>query len=143
MKIAVPVIDDSRINGHFGKSASFDIFSVTDDRIASVKRISSYQGTGCKSGIAGDLANEGVTVVLASGIGNGALNKLNKAGLSVITGCQGSPKDNVELFISGKLTDQGSTCDKHAHGKDDHEHGKSHHEHGHNHPISGADLKIR
>jgi predicted Fe-Mo cluster-binding NifX family protein len=136
MKVAVPVVNDDRINEHFGKSESFNLYSVDNNKITSVKTIPSFQGSGCKSGIASVLADEGVTVVLTAGIGGGSTSKLKKAGIEIIAGCMGSPLENVELFIKGELKDSGSTCHKHHHHD---------HEHDHNHvtQISGDELRIK
>ncbi len=134
MKIAVPVINDDLINEHFGKSESFNIYTVNNDMIESVRRIPSFGGSGCKSGIADTLAEDGVTVILAAGIGGGAMNKVTRAGIEVISGCQGAPVDLVNRFIKGELKDEGSSCHKHDH----------HHNHDHTPPvnISGEGLKI-
>ena len=67
------------------------------------------------------LAENGVNVMLAGGIGNGAINKLNAAGIEVVRGCSGNPTDSVNLFLQGLLTDSGESCSAHEH----------HHEHGH------------
>jgi predicted Fe-Mo cluster-binding NifX family protein len=56
MKIAIPVLNDNFINGHFGKSDKFNIYSISNGKIASVKTIPSFEGSGCRSGIAGVLA---------------------------------------------------------------------------------------
>jgi predicted Fe-Mo cluster-binding NifX family protein len=125
MKIAIPVINDNVINGHFGKSDKFNIYTINNGEIESVKTIPSFEGSGCKSGIAGVLAVEGVTKVLVSGIGGGSTNKLMASGIEIIRGCTGSPKENIERLVKGELTDGESTCDKH-HGHDHkHEHSQS------------------
>ena len=143
MKIADPVKNETVINGHFGKSEKFKIYSINNGAIESVEIIPSYQGGGCRSGIATQFAGDGVKVVLTSGIGEGALKKLRNAGLEVIRGCNGTPNEMVELYLNGKLTDAGSTCHKHNHKE------HSHHDH---HIVSdknttkgapGTDLRIK
>ncbi|HVN57160.1 MAG TPA: NifB/NifX family molybdenum-iron cluster-binding protein [Bacteroidales bacterium] len=128
MKIAIPVTSNDRIHGHFGKSDQFSIYTISDKKISAVDKIPSFQGSGCKSGIATVLAEMGVSVILSSGIGGGAIKKLDKAGIEIIRGCEGSPEENVMQYINGELTDRGSTCEKHHH-----------HEHEHKHSESGQD----
>jgi predicted Fe-Mo cluster-binding NifX family protein len=122
MKIAIPVLNDNVINGHFGKSDKFNIYSINNGEIESVKTIPSFEGSGCKSGIAIVLADEGVTTVIASGIGGGSINKLKASGIEIISGCKGSPKENIELLIRGELSDSGSSCHKHHHHDHKHDH---------------------
>jgi len=88
MKIAVPVTSDNQIDGHFGHCESYSVFTITDKReISDNKSVKSPQGCGCKSDIASVLAADGVTVMLAGGIGGGAINVLNNSGIDVIRGC--------------------------------------------------------
>lgn len=52
------------------------------------KKIGSPEGCGCKSDIARVLATDGVTVMLAGGIGGGAVNVLNNSGIEFIRAVQ-------------------------------------------------------
>jgi predicted Fe-Mo cluster-binding NifX family protein len=124
MKIAVPVTSDNQIDGHFGHCESYSVFTITDKKeIAEKKRVKSPQGCGCKSDIASILAADGVTVMLAGGIGGGAINVLNNSGIDVIRGCSGDATEVVELYLSGLVEDSGSSCHQHD----------AHHEHGNDH----------
>ena len=74
MKIAVPVTNQNQIDGHFGHCESYNVYTISDkSEITGVKNVESPQGCGCKSDIASVLASDGVTVMLAGGIGGGAL----------------------------------------------------------------------
>ena len=118
MKIAVPVNSMNEIDGHFGHCEYYDVFTISgDNEISEVERITSENGCGCKSNIAVTLAHKGVTIMLAGGIGQGAINVLNHAGINVIRGCSGSAKNNVLLYLEGKINDGGSSCDHHEHGE--------------------------
>ena len=131
MKIAVPVIREDRINDHFGQTENFKVYTISSEKeIVSVKTIPSANGCGCKSGIAGVLAEEGVKVMLAGGIGDGAINVLSNSGIDVIRGCSGEPDENVRRYINGQLSDNGSSCDHH----EDHHH----HHHHDNHSTGGS-----
>ncbi len=115
MKIAVPVTSTNQVDGHFGHCEFYSIYNISSEgKISEINTIPSVQGCGCKSNIAGVLAADGVTIMLAGGIGGGAINVLNNAGIDVIRGCEGDAQEVVKSFISGELTDSGESCHQHA-----------------------------
>ena len=124
MKIAVPVTSENQIDGHFGHCESYGVYTITEKKeISEVKKVQSPEGCGCKSDIASVLASDGVTVMLAGGIGGGAINVLNNSGIEVIRGCAGDASEVVKLYLSGLVEDSGSSCQQHeAHHHDGHHH---------------------
>ncbi len=122
MKIAVPVTRDNQIDGHFGHCESYKVFTITESKeISNIKDVESPQGCGCKSDIASIFASDGVSVMLAGGIGGGAINVLNRSGIEVVRGCAGNATEVVQLYLNGLVEDSGSSCSQH----------ESHHEQGH------------
>ncbi|HNW57830.1 MAG TPA: NifB/NifX family molybdenum-iron cluster-binding protein [Bacteroidales bacterium] len=122
MKIAVPVTADNQIDSHFGHCEFYKVFTISDKaEIDEIKRIDSPQGCGCKSDIASVLAGDGVKIMLAGGIGAGAINVLNHHGIEVIRGCSGDATEVVKLFLKGQVSDNGSTCN-HDHHQHQHQH---------------------
>jgi predicted Fe-Mo cluster-binding NifX family protein len=122
MKIAVPVTKEGQIDGHFGHCESYNVFTISDkNEITDIKSVGSPQGCGCKSDIASVLAADGVSVMLAGGIGGGAINVLNNSGIEVVRGCAGDSAEVVKLYIAGLVEDSGSSCHQH----------EAHKEHGH------------
>jgi predicted Fe-Mo cluster-binding NifX family protein len=122
MKIAVPITRENKIDSHFGHCESYGVFTLNDNKeISGFKNVQSPQGCGCKSDIASVLAAEGVTVMLAGGIGGGAINVLNNSGIDVIRGCSGDAAEVVKLYVAGLVADSGSSCHQH----------EQHHQHGH------------
>jgi predicted Fe-Mo cluster-binding NifX family protein len=114
MKIAVPVTKENQIESHFGHCESYKVFTISEqNEISGVKNVESPQGCGCKSNIASVLALDGVSVMLAGGIGGGAINVLNNSGIEVIRGCSGDAIEVVRLFIDGQVKDSGNTCYHH------------------------------
>jgi predicted Fe-Mo cluster-binding NifX family protein len=114
MKIAIPVTRENRIDDHFGHCEFYGVYTISEkNEIIDVQTIKSEQGCGCKSNIAGVLANQGVTIMLAGGIGGGAINVLNNWGIEVVRGCSGNAADLVKEFVSGNLTDSGESCHQH------------------------------
>jgi predicted Fe-Mo cluster-binding NifX family protein len=127
MKIAVPVTSNNQIDGHFGHCEFYSVFSISPaGEIVDTQIIPSVQGCGCKSNIAGVLAADGVTVMLAGGIGGGAINVLNNAGIDVIRGCEGDATEVVKLYVSGSVADSGESCHQH----------EAHHSHGSGHQCN-------
>ena len=125
MKIAVPVTKENQIDSHFGHCESYNVFTISEkNEITSTKNVDSPQGCGCKSDIASVLASDGVTIMLAGGIGGGAINVLNNSGIEVIRGCSGDAAEVVKEYLSGLVEDSGSSCHQHeAHHASGHEHG--------------------
>jgi len=123
MKIAVPVTSDRQIDSHFGHCESYNVYTISDtNEIAHVATIASPQGCGCKSNIASSLASDGVNVMLAGGIGDGAINVLNNNGITVIRGCTGKADEIVKLYVAGLVKDSGNSCHQHeSHHHDGHE----------------------
>ena len=117
MKIAVPVTNSRQIDGHFGHCEFYNVFTISENKeIVDVQKMESPQGCGCKSNIASVLAEAGVTVMLAGGIGNGAINVLNNSGIEVVRGCSGNAEEVVKLYVAGLVSDSGSSC-QHTHGE--------------------------
>ncbi len=114
MKIAVPVSKENQIEEHIGNTEFYNIFTISDKReIAGMKSMKSPGGCGCNTDIAADLAVEGVSVVLAAGIGGGSTKAFHKSGISVIRGCSGDSAEVVKHYLAGKVLDKGSSCHNH------------------------------
>ncbi len=114
MKIAVPVTSGNEVDGHFGHCELYGIYTISDtNEISEVGKMNSPEGCGCKSDIASVLAADGITVMLAGGIGGGAINVLNSTGIEVIRGCSGNADEVVRQYLAGSVTDSGSSCHQH------------------------------
>ncbi len=131
-KIAIPVTKSNQIDDHFGHCEFYGIYTISEkNEILDVQTIKSEQGCGCKSNIASVLAKNGVTIMLAGGIGDGAINVLNNSGIQVIRGCSGNATDIVKQYVEGKIFDltgayitdmqegkifdSGESCSQHEH----------------------------
>ena len=122
MKIAVPTKESNQIDAHFGHCEFYQIYSISDqNQVISNERMDSPNGCGCKSNIAEVFENEGIKIMLAGGIGDGAITKLNAHGVQVIRNCQGDVTKLVQQYLAGKVTDGGSNC-----SAQEHEHTCSH-----------------
>ena len=119
MKIAVPT-RDGRVDDHFGHCDHYTIFTIEDHRIVAREELPSPQGCGCKSGIAADLQQKGVEVMLAGNMGEGAKQILTKHHIRVIRGCSGPVEPLVAAYLRGELSDSGEGCTAHECGEHHH-----------------------
>ena len=126
MKIAV-TYDNGEVFQHFGKTESFKVYEVEDNKVISSEVIGS-NGTG-HGALAGLLAEQGVDVLICGGIGGGAQTALTEAGIELCAGAQGNTDQAVESYLKGELVSSGVNCDHHHHKEghscDSHEEGHS------------------
>lgn len=115
MKIAVPTEGDN-ISGHFGKCGSFTIFEIENSKI--VKKILLDTSSNQHGLLPAFLANNGVNLVIAGGMGDGAKNNMAKNNVEVITGASGNIKAAINAYLAGNLKSTGAGCSGH-----DHQHG--------------------
>ena len=126
MKIAV-TYDNGNIFQHFGKTETFKVYEVEDNKVVSSEVIgSNWEGHGALAGL---LAGQNVDVLICGGIGGGAQTALAEAGVELCSGAQGDADQAVEAYLKGELTSKGATCDHHHHEEGhscgDHEEGHS------------------
>lgn len=115
-KIAVPT-KAGMVDAHFGHCEYFTVFDIKDGAVASSKRVGSPEGCGCKSDIASTLARDGVTLMLAGNMGDGAVRVLKAKGIDVVRGASGQAQKVVEEWLAGRVSDSGEGCAEHgAHG---------------------------
>lgn len=112
MKVAVPT-QGNMVDEHFGHCEYYTVFTVENNEIVKSEIMESPQTCGCKSGIAPILAEKGITVMLAGGIGMGAINVLNSVGIDVVRGCSGNVNEVASNWLNGKINDSGETCSHH------------------------------
>lgn len=116
MKIAIPVKSNNEIDAHFGHCEFYKIYNVSDDKkITSSERMESPKGCGCKSNIASIFEQQGIKVMLAGGIGDGAVNILKQHGVSVVRNCQGDVDALINQYLAGYVIDGGHNCQSHEH----------------------------
>ena len=125
MKIAV-TYDNGEVFQHFGRTESFKIYEVEDNKVVSSEVISS-NGTG-HGALAGLLAEQGVNVLICGGIGGGAQTALTEAGIDLCAGAQGNVDEVIETYLKGELESSGVNCDHHHHEEG---HSCGSHEEGH------------
>lgn len=130
MKIAVAKSGEI-ISAHFGHCEGFEIFEVVEKTISpSIFLSSPVHETGSLPKF---LVDQKVDVLIAGGLGQGAVTRLNAGGIDVISGIAGNPLEAVKKFVDGGLLSTGIPCSGHGE-HDDHDHG---HHHDENHDCQG------
>jgi predicted Fe-Mo cluster-binding NifX family protein len=116
MKIALPS-NGTEVDEHFGHCQCFTIFDVDDEnKIVSEEVLTPPPGCGCKSNIVPQLAQMGVSVMLAGNMGGGAVNILASNGIKVIRGCSGNVHEVTREWLMGRVDDSGTSCQTHNSG---------------------------
>ena len=113
-KVAVPTMNEN-VDDHFGHCEYYTIFTIENKKVINEELMKSPEGCGCKSNIAYDLAELDVIIMLAGGIGDGAVNKLASQNIQVVRNCKGDVHQLVTDYLSGNLQDGGSNCASHGH----------------------------
>jgi predicted DNA-binding protein (UPF0251 family)/predicted Fe-Mo cluster-binding NifX family protein len=114
-KIAVPA-RDGLVDEHFGHCKEFLVFRDEGGMLVQEKSVASSEGCGCKSGVAADLAREGVTVLVAGNMGEGAVRVLASHGIKVVRGASGDARSAAQACADGVLSDSGRGCAGHGEG---------------------------
>ena len=105
---------------HFGLCETFVLFDTENGKIT---KIDPVPNPGHRPGFLPNfLADRGVKVIIAGGMGGGAVDIFNERDVEVILGAEGDPKANVEKYLRGELESTGSVCHEHEHADECGEH---------------------
>ncbi|MEA4857963.1 MAG: NifB/NifX family molybdenum-iron cluster-binding protein [Solidesulfovibrio sp.] len=114
-KIAIPS-RDGQVDEHFGHCGYFTVLTVDDgNRIVAEETFTPPAQCGCRSNLVETLVGLGVSALVAGNMGQGAADKLRRAGLTVVRGASGPVRAAAEAFLDGKLTDTDAGCASHGH----------------------------
>lgn len=112
MKIAAAAMGRT-IAQHFGHCENFLFFDTENGRVTAEK---SVPNPGHRPGFLPNfLADQGAEVILAGGMGGGAVEIFNERGVEVILGAQGDARAAAEAYLRGELKSTGSICHEHQH----------------------------
>ncbi len=110
MKISVACMG-ATVAQHFGHCENFRIFETGNGAVISEQ---SVPNPGHRPGFLPNLLGDmGAEVIIAGGMGGGAVEIFNERGIEVIVGAQGSARDAVEAYLRGELRTTGSVCHEH------------------------------
>ena len=110
MRISVACMG-TQIAQHFGHCQNFRLYDVENGKIVNEENI---PNPGHKPGFLPNfLGDKGAQVIIAGGLGGGAVDIFNERDIEVIIGIEGEAKDAVERYIRGELESTGSICHEH------------------------------
>ncbi|MDO4490035.1 MAG: FKBP-type peptidyl-prolyl cis-trans isomerase [Lachnospiraceae bacterium] len=115
MRIAV-TYEDGQIFQHFGHAEGFKVYEVQDNKVVSSEVITA--GVSGHGAMAALLSEKDIQILICGGIGGGAQNALDEAGIEVMAGQAGDADEAVEAYLRGELVNSGVNCDHHDHGED-------------------------
>jgi Mrp family chromosome partitioning ATPase/predicted Fe-Mo cluster-binding NifX family protein len=118
MKEAVPEMEDNKriaivmsggeVSPHFGRAEEFMLIEVEGGEIRDREIL---RAPAHECGALPELfAQKGVGSVIAGGIGGGAMQYLEKAGIRVYSGAKGSPEDALGSLLAGTLSSSQEIC---------------------------------
>ncbi|MDD3504403.1 MAG: iron-sulfur cluster carrier protein MrpORP [Eubacteriales bacterium] len=112
MRIAVAA-EAGVVSQHFGHCEGFTIVDVQDNKPVKEEFLAN---PGHKPGLLPKLLHEKkVNVVIAGGMGGGAIELFNENCIDVITGAEGEVAAVIDQYLAGDLVSSGSVCHEHSH----------------------------
>ncbi len=113
MIIAVTT-ENGQVFQHFGHTKTFTLYTVEGGEVRGKEILET--GAAGHSALSGLLASKGVGHLICGGIGGGARNMLDAAGIGIVAGVQGNADEAVAAFLAGKLHDDpAGACQGHSH----------------------------
>ena len=112
MKISVACMG-TQVAGHFGHCENFRLYDTADQAITSEISVAN---PGHRPGFLPNfLGDMGANVIIAGGMGGGAVEIFNERNIEVVVGASGDARMAVESYLRGDLHSTGSVCHEHAH----------------------------
>lgn len=113
MKRIAVACEGNQVAQHFGHCEQFLFF---DTEGTEVVKSEAVPNPGHKPGFLPNfLADQGAVVVLAGGMGGGAIDIFNQRGVEVVTGAAGDAAAAVAAYLTGTLKTNGAVCHEHQH----------------------------
>jgi predicted Fe-Mo cluster-binding NifX family protein len=112
MKIGV-AYDGNIVAQHFGHCEGFNVAVVENGEVKESEKV---PNPGHRPGFLPNFLNDlGIKVIIAGGMGGGAVQIFNEHNIDIITGASGNIDDVLATFAAGNLKSTGSVCNEHQH----------------------------
>lgn len=112
MKVAITT-DGKSVSEHFGHCEGFTIYEVENNKVSSSQF---HPNPGHVPGLLPNYLNDqGVKVIIAGGMGGGAIQIFNEKAIETITGVSGQLDEVIGKYLNGDLVSTGSVCHEHQH----------------------------
>lgn len=108
-QIAFPTSDKVTVDEHFGHCREFVIYTVEENEVKEVKYVNPPEHT--PGSFPKFLGEQGVDVIITGGMGAMAVNLFKQQNIDVVLGAKGRIDVNLNEYLGGFLTSQGSVCD--------------------------------
>lgn len=121
MKVCFPVLKnkglESELYGHFGSAPTFIIVETANNTITTINKNDQQHAHGACDPLK-KFNNEKVDAVVVGGLGLGALQRLNQAGIKVFQAQAISVKENLQKIQANSLYEfiPQQCCAGHSHG---------------------------
>ncbi len=126
MLLALPLTASDTFSPHYGAATKAGLFEVDPEHRTVLRAVAVFPPEPEPCGWADWLGAQGVTVILAGGMGRGAQQRMKAAGIEVIAGVPTTaPIKLVNAWLAGTLVAGTNTCEGGHHGE------------GHNHECAG------
>ncbi|MFC2045509.1 NifB/NifX family molybdenum-iron cluster-binding protein [Chloroflexota bacterium] len=111
MRYAVPV-SGGGLSAHFGHCENFALFDVEDEERRIIRK-ELVPAPEHQPGLLPEwLAEQGVSVVIADGMGLRAQSLFNESNIEVVVGaCENDPEKAVLMYLDGNLVTGDNVCD--------------------------------
>jgi len=111
MRIAIPM-ENGQASAHFGRCSEFAILDVARQEKKVVKKEVVSAPAHQPGLLPGWLGEQGVQMVISTGMGMRAQSLLDQLGIQVITGAgEGDPESIADDFLNNLLTSGENVCD--------------------------------
>lgn len=118
--IAFPTSDKVTIDGHFGHTKEFAIYEVQQTDISHVRYVTPPPH---EPGVLPKfLREQGIDVIITGGMGQRAVALFQHHDIDVILGAKGRIDVNLNEYLGGFLSSQGSSCDTSHNHHHNHDH---------------------
>ncbi len=110
MKIAIPS-DNGQVSAHFGHCEEFTVYDVDESQKKVIgKEI--IANPGHQPGfLPGYLAKQGISCIIAGGMGLKAKQLFDQNNIQTITGASGVVDEVIQEYLAGSLVSKGNYCD--------------------------------
>ena len=112
MRVAI-VQDGEMVSSHYGQSKGFVLAEVDNGSVKSRSTVQAPAEHSC-GGLAQLFLQHQVDTVIVGGIGGGAIQHLNAAGINIVAGASGSINDVLSSYVDGTLIPGDAVCGGHG-----------------------------
>jgi predicted Fe-Mo cluster-binding NifX family protein len=107
--IVAIVKDGEQVSSHYGQSEGFILAEVDNGLVKSRSTIQAPTQHSC-GGLAELFIQHKVDTVIVGGIGGGAIQHLNAAGMNIVAGASGSIDEVLSSYMDGSLVPGDAVC---------------------------------